>query len=165
VFPAGTCRFMGTLIGVAVDVGVEVVVAVAVWVAVADGVLVRVGLAVWVDVLVAAWVRVAVGGNVLVRVALAVWVGVLVATGVGVRVTVDVGVLVAAGGTGASLLLPHADTKSRLPLSSRAENICCGFIVNASFRLCLVAMIGLLLGLVEEVVGGVRHQCLTADVC
>jgi hypothetical protein len=146
---------MGRLIGVAVDVGVGV----------ADGVLVRVGLAVCVDVVVAVWVRVAVGGGVLVRVALAVYVGVLVATGVRVRVTVAVGVLVAAGGAAVSLLLPHADTKSRVLLTSRVENVCCGFIVNASFRLRLVAMLGLLLGLVEEVVGGVRHQGLAADVC
>jgi hypothetical protein len=74
-------------------------------------------------------------------------------------------VLVVVGAGAALLLLPHADTTSRLLPTSNVLNKCCGFIVSISFALSVVAMTRLLLGLVEEVVGGVGHQRLVADVC
>ncbi|MBZ5559301.1 MAG: hypothetical protein LAO77_18670 [Acidobacteriia bacterium] len=139
---------MGVKVGDAVEVAVAVSVGVGVCVcvAVAVGVFVRVALA--------------VGVGVFVRVVVAVAVDVLVC----VRVSVAVGVLVAVGGRAPSLLLPQADNTSRPPLTTKAANKRWGFIVRVSFTVNLVVMVGLLLGFVEEVVGGVGHQRLAADV-
>jgi hypothetical protein len=65
---------------------------------------------------------------VFVRVVVGVRVDVLDGTCVGGRVCVAVGVFVAAGGGGDSLLPPQADNMNRLLLNSRAANKSGAFI-------------------------------------